>query len=450
MSHIGKVLVCIACILFAGSADFAYSQNIGGNRPETQRHLEDSLKRQVSFLASENLKGRKAGSPEEKQAAKYIYDFMQSIGTIMLSPEDGDDFGMANPVTGDTLYSRNIVGFIPGYDPALKGEFIVLGTQMDGPGYERLTVNGVPRQRIFPGAYSNASGEAVLMQVAKMIAENKFMFRRSVLFCFFGSGNLSQAGSWYFLNRSFKDVDKIKFMVDVNTVGRDSGPNQFQAFIGLPDKHILKDIFTVSGQPFSLSVKIAEREPVPADYRSFHSADIPFTLFTTGDNSIRGTIHDTPDQLDYLQLSQIVEFVYSYSLILSSKDSFEKQDEEEENADRVYSQIEVDKRAAFLKGDERTFLKDWVYHYVKYPDSAIASRTEGTEVAEFVVDKTGKVRDIKITTSLSDDIDKEVLKVIKASPKWTPAEINGKKVPVRISIAIEFKLAQGSKFGINK
>ena len=97
-------MVCIACILFAGSADFAYSQNIGGNRPETQRHLEDSLKRQVAFLASENLKGRKAGSPEEKQAAKYIYDFMQSIGTIMLSPEDGDDFGMANPVTGDTLY----------------------------------------------------------------------------------------------------------------------------------------------------------------------------------------------------------------------------------------------------------------------------------------------------------------------------------------------------------
>ena len=61
-----------------------------------------------------------------------------------------------------------------------------------------------------------------------------------------------------------------------------------------------------------------------------------------------------------------------------------------------------------------------------------------------------KFKDIKITNSLSDDIDKEVLKVLKASPKWTPAEINGKKVPVRISVAIEFRLAQGSKFGINK
>lgn len=449
MNRFGTVLVCIACILIAGSADFAYCQRIGGTRPEVSRNLEDSLKKQVAFLCSESMKGRKAGSPEEKQAAKYIYDFMQNLGAIMLSPEDGDDFGMANPVTGDTLYSRNIVGFIPGYDPALKGEFIVLGTQLDGPGYESLTVNGVPRQRIFPGAYSNASGTAVLMQVAKLIAQNKFMFRRSVLFGFFGAGNLSQAGSWYFLNRSFKDVDKIKFMVDVNSVGRDSGPNHFQAFVGLPDKHIFKDIFTVGEMPFSPSIKIADLEPVPSDYRSFHSADIPFTLFTTGDNNFRGTIHDTPDQLDYLQLSQIVEFVYSYSLILASKDSFEKQ-EEETDTDRIYSQMEVDKRASFMKGDERTFLKDWVYHYVKYPDSAIASQTEGTEVAEFVVDKNGKVTDIKITTSLSEDIDKEVLKVLKASPKWTPAQINGKTVPVRISVAIEFRLAQGAKFGINK
>ena len=449
MNRFGTVLVCIACILIAGSADFAYCQRIGGTRPEVSRNLEDSLKKQVAFLCSESMKGRKAGSPEEKQAAKYIYDFMQNLGAIMLSPEDGDDFGMANPVTGDTLYSRNIVGFIPGYDPALKGEFIVLGTQLDGPGYESLTVNGVPRQRIFPGAYSNASGTAVLMQVAKLIAQNKFMFRRSVLFGFFGAGNLSQAGSWYFLNRSFKDVDKIKFMVDVNSVGRDSGPNYFQAFVGLPDKHIFKDIFTVGEMPFSPSIKIADLEPVPSDYRSFHSAGIPFTLFTTGDNNFRGTIHDTPDQLDYLQLSQIVEFVYSYSLILASKDSFEKQ-EEETDTDRIYSQMEVDKRASFMKGDERTFLKDWVYHYVKYPDSAIASQTEGTEIAEFVVDKNGKVTDIKITTSLSEDIDKEVLKVLKASPKWTPAQINGKTVPVRISVAIEFRLAQGAKFGINK
>ena len=91
---------------------------------------------------------------------------------------------------------------------------------------------------------------------------------------------------------------------------------------------------------------------------------------------------------------------------------------------------------------------------MKYPDSAIATRTEGTEVAEFVVeftvDKNGKVRDVKITTSLSDEIDKEVLKVVNASPKWTPAQLNGRKVPVRISIAVEFKLAQGSKVGFNK
>ena len=441
MNRIGRIVIGIACIL-AGSAHFVCAQ----------KNIPDSLRCEVAFLSAEAMKGRKAGSSEEKRAAKYIYDYLQSLGMVMLSPEDGDDFGMADPVVGDTLYSRNIVGFIPGYDPVLKGEFILLGTQLDGPGFEAVKVNGQTKERVFPGAYSNASGNAVLMQVAKLVAENKFMFRRSVIFGFFGAGNYSQAGSWYFLNRSFADVDKIKFMVDVNSVGKDSGPNTFQAFIGLPNRHILKDIFTVAERPFSLDVKIAEREPIQLDYRSFHSFDIPFTLFTTGPNSLDGTIHDTPEKIDYLQLAQIVEFVYTYAVTLASTDSLAEKEEEtsESSKSRVYSQLEVDKRATFLKGDERTFLKDWVYHYIKYPDSAISARIEGTEIAEFVVDAKGKVTDIKITTSLSEDIDREVIKVLKASPKWKPAQINGKNVPVQISVAIEFMLTNRSKFGINK
>lgn len=451
MNHIGRFFIVVACLVLAGSGDYVFAQDIGGSRPVSQRNVADSLKKEVGFLCSESLKGRGAGSQGEKEASAHIYGFMQSIGAMMLSPVDGDDFGIANPVTGDTLHSRNIIGIIPGYDSRVAGEFILLGTQLDGPGFESLSVNGVPQERILPGAYSNASGTAILMQVARMIAENKFMFRRPVLIAFFGAGNFSQAGSWYFLNRSFADKDKIRFMVDVNSIGRDSGPNTFQAFIGLPDKEILKDIFTVEERPFSLSVKIAEQEPLPSDYRNFHSEDIPFTLFTSGDNPIRGTIHDTPAVLDYVQMAQAVEFIYNYALTLSCKDSFQKKEEAEteDTYDRIYSQLEVDRRASFFKGDERTFLKDWVYHYVKYPESAIASRTEGTEVAEFVVDKNGKVKNIKITTSLSDDIDKEVLKVIKASPKWTPAQLNGRNVPVRISIAIEFKLYQGSKVGFN-
>lgn len=206
----------------AGIGDIALAQDIGGSRPSSQRNVVDSLKKEVVFLSSEILKGRGAGSQGEKETAAHIYDYMQGIGAMMLSPKDGDDFGIANPVTGDTLQSRNIIGIIPGYDPKLAGEFILLGTQMDGPGCERFTVNGVPKERILPGAYSNASGTAILMQVAKMIAENKFMFRRPVMIAFFGAGNFSQAGSWYFLNRSFADKEKIRFMVDINSVGRDS------------------------------------------------------------------------------------------------------------------------------------------------------------------------------------------------------------------------------------
>ena len=134
MNRIRRFFIGFAsCILVAGGSSFA--QTIGGSQPSSLRNIEDSLKKEVGFLCSSEMKGRGAGSEGERLAARHVYDFMLNIGAIMLSPESGDDFGIANPVTGDTLHSCNIAGIIPGYDPQLKGEFILLGTQLDGPGF---------------------------------------------------------------------------------------------------------------------------------------------------------------------------------------------------------------------------------------------------------------------------------------------------------------------------
>jgi Zn-dependent M28 family amino/carboxypeptidase len=48
---------------------------------------------------------------------------------------------------------------------------------------------------VFPGADDNASGVATVLEVAKMVSSGHFMFRRSVIFAFFGSNELGMAGS---------------------------------------------------------------------------------------------------------------------------------------------------------------------------------------------------------------------------------------------------------------
>ena len=70
-----------------------------------------------------------------------------------------------------------------------------------------VTVDGKPVEKVYCGANGNASGLAVLLVLARMGQTNSIMFRRSVLFVAFGASSESFAGSWYFLNRSFSDVD---------------------------------------------------------------------------------------------------------------------------------------------------------------------------------------------------------------------------------------------------
>jgi TonB family protein len=118
--------------------------------------------------------------------------------------------------------------------------------------------------------------------------------------------------------------------------------------------------------------------------------------------------------------------------------------------EKVYVPATVDKMATFLNGGVEKFLERWVYEYIKYPDSAIRSGLEGRVIADFVVNEKGQVTQVNIVRGLDDEIDAQVVKVIKASPKWKPATIGGKPVSVRVSVPVDFKLTKSGSFKIKK
>ena len=213
-----RLVTALAALLLLGPA-------VGAQYRNTLQDLDDSetvraLKGHVAALSAAQLEGRKAGSEGERMAAEYLEEKFREYGIDILS--SGSEFGVA--AGEDTLHSRNVTGFLQGWDKNLNGHYIVIGARMDNLGMDTLMVNGVPTPRIYYGANGNASGMAMLLELAQKLSYARSLLRRSILFVGFGASRETFAGSWYFLHRSFeKDADKIDAMVNLDMLGMSSG-----------------------------------------------------------------------------------------------------------------------------------------------------------------------------------------------------------------------------------
>lgn len=416
--------------------------------------IEISLRKNVAYLTDSSMLGRGAGSEQEKRAAAYLYDQLLDAGVIMLTPETGEDFYIVH--NGDTLHSQNVIGIVEGYDPKLRNEYVVVGAHYDHLGTSVLKRDGKEVEQIYYGADDNASGVATLIEVARQVASQHFMFRRSVIFALFGAEELGMMGSWYFLNRSFRHTDDIVAMINLDMVGRSGRDNTMQVYTADANVEMMEIINWLSGRALSIAPKYTPTDYFPSDHRNFYQKGIPVALFTSGTHRDYHTVRDTPDKLDYSQMEKLVEYVYSMAEVLANKEerircaTQVKGNGLKDGKETVYTQATVDKRATFLHGDEGQFLNRWVYDYIKYPDSAIRNGIEGRVIAEFIVGSDGKVRDVEIVRGLDDEIDAQVVKVIMASPKWKPAILRGKEVSVRVSVPVEFKLSKSGSLKIKK
>ena len=158
---------------------------------DTYQGLYDSetvaaMKTHVRELSAASLEGRKAGSEGEREAAEYVENRFREYGVGLLTPKGGELFGLKTE-NGDTLTSRNVTGYVQGYDKALKNSYIVVGARLDNLGTMTMTVNGKPVEQVYYGANGNASGLAMLVELARMVKTNEILFRRSVLFVAFGA-----------------------------------------------------------------------------------------------------------------------------------------------------------------------------------------------------------------------------------------------------------------------
>ena len=411
------------------------------------------MKNHVRYLASAMMEGRKAGSEGEKAAADYVASTFKEYGVDLLTPAGGELFGIKTE-QGDTLTSRNVIGFVQGYDPVLRNQYIVVGARLDNMGSMTMTVDGKPVERVYYGANGNASGLAILVELARMVQTHSILFRRSVLFIAFGASSQTFAGSWYFLNRSFSDVDKIDAMINLDMLG--TGDRGFYAYTSSnADMNTLLNM--MKGQLQPVHPELTSSEPYPSDHRAFYAKEIPSVFFTTGKYPEHNTYRDTPSVVNCEMMERELEYIYNFTRELANTDMqplFRDMADKNKTSDDVVAYYDCDQRPMFLNSqDPRRFLEEWVYKYLKYPESALRNGIQGRVMVQFIIEKDGKVTDVKVVRGVSEELDAEAVKVISASPEWKAGRVNGNKVRTSMSIPVEFRLEKkGGKpsFGIKK
>ncbi|HXK75482.1 MAG TPA: M56 family metallopeptidase [Bacteroidaceae bacterium] len=77
---------------------------------------------------------------------------------------------------------------------------------------------------------------------------------------------------------------------------------------------------------------------------------------------------------------------------------------------------------------------------IKYPESAQKAGKEGRVIVQFIVSKTGEIINPVVVRSVDPALDAEAIRVISTMPAWTPGEQEGKKVNVKYTVPVSFKL----------
>ena len=264
------------------------------------------LRQHVEFFAGQELQGR--GSPESRQlAAKYLVAEFQRLG---LEPIFEKSYSQDVPGTQTEdgtrpVWGVNVGALLPGSDPRLKDEIIVLGVH-----YDHL---GVRNGKVYPGADDNASSLAMLLETARQLAGSPNRPARSIAFVGFDLEEYLLWGSRWFVAHPPWKLSRVKLFITADLLGRSLGDLPLPAVFVMGSEHatgltpLLRDL--VPPQGLELARLGADLVGTRSDYGPFRDEQVPFLFFSTGEHPDYHTPRDTAERLDYEKLARISNVV---------------------------------------------------------------------------------------------------------------------------------------------
>jgi hypothetical protein len=254
------------------------------------------LKAHVYRLASPEFLGRKG--PGGVRASEHIAEIFKKLG---LAPAFGNSYFQTIPsFLDDKPMGRNVGAMLPGSDPELRDEWIVLAAHFDHL--------GTVRDQIYFGADDNASGVAMLLEVAERFALQKTKPKRTILFLSFDLEEQGLLGSVYFAAHPPREFGKLKAFLVADLLGRSMGGLDDTVFVlGSESSEQLRstviDIRPESG--LTVGRLGADLVGTRSDYGPFRDRKVPFLFFTTGTHRDYHRTTDVAEKIDYEKLARI-------------------------------------------------------------------------------------------------------------------------------------------------
>jgi hypothetical protein len=176
--------------------------------------------------------------------------------------------------------SPNVIGLLPGTDPKLKDEYVVLSAHLDHLGIGQ-PING---DRIYNGAMDDASGVATLIEIATLFHDEKIKPKRSIVFVAVTGEEKGELGSLYYA--AYPTVPKKKIVADVNIdMFMPLFPLRYLEVQGV-DESTLGEQIRAAAQKAGVMVQ-ADKEPdrnlfIRSDQYSFVKEGVPALAFKFG------------------------------------------------------------------------------------------------------------------------------------------------------------------------
>lgn len=259
------------------------------------------LKRHCGTLASDALEGREAGARGGRAAAAYLQTELNAIPGLTAAASTGwaQEF--------DPNF-RNMIAVLPGSDPELRHEVILIGAHYDHVGRGNQSNSLGPVGSIHNGADDNASGSAALLELADAFASLKPAPRRTLVFAFWDAEESGLLGSKHWVAHPTHPLKNVRLVVNTDMLGRlregklavvgwRSAPGLRRRLV----RHNSSGDFEYLYEPAVIA---------DSDHHSFFAAGIPCLQLDTRKHEDYHRPTDDADKLNYQGIRRVAELVF--------------------------------------------------------------------------------------------------------------------------------------------
>lgn len=267
----------------------------------------------VTILASDEMAGRDNLSAGGGRAREYLIAELKALGA---KPFAGEEW--VQPFD----QGENIVAMIPGSDPELAAEFVILSAH-----YDHLGRSSDPSSQCRPsstdggdticnGAGDNATGCAAALAIARALVASEAGIRRSLLLVFWDAEEDGMLGSQHFVDHAVVPLDSVAAMVNLDTLAVELFAG-YAAFFALGTEYadILREHVAANGaaagsKAYTVSEFFAGGgDAGRSDHAPFRSAAVPFIWFSSGAPDVYHTPRDEVDTVDHELLASMARTI---------------------------------------------------------------------------------------------------------------------------------------------